>query len=69
MASLAVGVKTVLSRLVTGIVSGLFHPNVMVVMAMMAAVYASYRTWGVTGGLWTFAVVTFLLAMANASQQ
>ena len=68
MDSLAAGVRNVIARVVTGAIAGVFHPNVMMVLAMAAAVYAAYRTWGVTGGLWAFALIAFLLAMANANQ-
>ena len=69
MNNLAQNVKSIVTRIITGIVGGIFHPNVLLVLSFAAAVYAAYRTWGVTGGLWTFAVIAFLLAMANASQQ
>jgi hypothetical protein len=67
MSNLALGVRTVLLKIVTGIVSGVFHPNMMTALAFAALVWAAYRTWGLTGALWMFAAVALTLAMASAS--
>jgi hypothetical protein len=67
MSNLAVGVKMVVTRIVTGIVAGVFHPNMMTALAFAALVWAAYRTWGFTGALWMFAAVALTLAMAGAS--
>ena len=67
MSNLAYGVKTVTTKIITGIITGVFHPNMMTALAFAALVWAAYRTWGFTGALWMFAVVALTLAMAGAS--
>ena len=67
MSNLAIGVRVVMLKVVTGIVDGVFHPNMMTALAFAALVWAAYRTWGFTGALWMFAVVALTLAMAGAS--
>jgi hypothetical protein len=67
MKNLTLGVRVVFIKVVTGIVTGIFHPNVMTALAFAALVWAAYRTWGLTGALWMFAAVALTLAMASAS--
>jgi len=67
MKNLALGVRVVIVKVVTVVVTGFFHPNMMTALAFAAAVWAAYRTWGLTGAIWMFAAVALTLAMASAS--
>jgi hypothetical protein len=63
---LASDFKVLVIGILRGLITGVFHPNVLLVSAFAAAVYAAYRTWGVNGSLWAFAILATLLALANA---
>ena len=48
MSHLAQGVRNIVTKMIMGIIAGVFHPNMLMVLAYASAVYAADRTWEVT---------------------
>jgi len=66
MSNLALNVRAVLANLIKALVKLVLHPDLLTVLAVVAAVWAANRQWGFTGALWMFAGLAALLALANA---
>ena len=69
MQPLALNLRNIFAAIAKGIqylILLCMHQNVLVVLALAAAVTAAFLHWGREGALWTFAIVAMLLSMANA---
>jgi len=68
LGNLAAGITDVVTKIVRGLLFVGFHPDVLIVLSAAAAITAADRQWGLTGALWTFSIVAFLLAAAKVSK-